>query len=516
MRRSVAVFALVASALAISASSAFGSSNRPKVEQWVTPGGKYVSRKELTKLDVVKGKLVTNVVLPAGYGSRKCWPVMYLLHGTAEGTAPVSLQWLQIDNGELLKMHIPAILVIPGSGDSWWVNNWWGGYRHPAWESWLLQDIVPMVANRLHVCPGRSEHSIAGLSMGGYGAMYLATQRPDYFGSVGAFSGVLSPESPNFISIYPTFSAYWGKPDQFYAIGHDPLALVDNLRNTRVFVGVGNGVPTAGETDNAVSEFEEAEFDQESIAFVAKARSAGVSVHFDQHAGSHDALNWLLSLTHMLAWKAFAPVVQNPSSWSFDTVESTGTAWGWGFEFPDYGTPNQIIEFSLSDGVFRARGGGLVTITTPQGKTLTGKIPFNISNGRLTEFSSAPKPHIVGGYEKLVKVKPTVSTAPSKATSPVTVTFRTAQALPHDQEYQLTTAAFSLTGATTCLDETLVRVYQPAKSKLVSVTLKPPATASTPGAWCPGFHAVALTEVPRNSPSHLIGNIIGYGFADFP
>ena len=516
MRRSIALFVFVACVIAGSASAAQASPSKLKVEQWVTPGGKYISHKELTKLDVVNGKLVTNVVLPAGYSSRKCWPVMYLLHGTSDGPAPVSLQWLQIDNGELLKMHIPAILVIPGSGDSWWVNNWWGGYRHPAWESWLLQDILPLVARRLHVCPQRNEHVIAGLSMGGFGAIYLATQRPDYFGSAGSFSGVLSPESPNFLSIYPTFSAYWGPPGKFYAIGHDPLALVDNLQHTRVFVGAGNGIATPGESTAFISEFEESEFDQESLAFAAKARSAGVSVHFDQHAGTHDPLNWLLSLRHMLAWKPFAPVVSNPKSWKFYTVESSGDAWGWQFSFRNYGYPNQIIEFSLAHGVFSARGSGVVTITTPQGNKLSGTIPFDIAAGKLRELNKAPVPHVVGGYEQLAKVTPTV-VPPATPTSPLQFSFTTAQALPKDQEYQVGLVSLSTTQTSTaCEDEDLTRVFQPGDGKLVTLTINPPSTGPTPGAWCSGQQAIGVTEVPRNSPPLVLGNIIGYALTTFP
>ncbi len=52
---------------------------------------------DLFPRDLVHGKLVTNVVLPTGYKSRKCWPVLYLLHGTAgPPTNEAPLQWLQL------------------------------------------------------------------------------------------------------------------------------------------------------------------------------------------------------------------------------------------------------------------------------------------------------------------------------------------------------------------------------------------------------------------------------------
>jgi S-formylglutathione hydrolase FrmB len=490
-----------------------GPAGAVTVQQWDTPAPQLVNPRDLTAHDTVNGKLVTNVVLPNGYSSRKCWPVMYLLHGTSDSAAPVSLQWLQIGDGALLKMNIPAILVVPGSGDSWWMNSWWNGLRHPAFESWVLQDIVPLVSQRLHVCPGRSEHAIAGLSMGGYGAIYLATQRPDYFGSAGSFSGVLSPESTNFLRVFPTFPTYWGPANKFYAIGHDPVALVNNPRNTRVFVGVGDGVATPGEINTTTAQFEEAEFDQESLLFATKARQAHVSVRFDQHGGTHAYQNWLLTLSHMLAWKPFTHVDESPSSWTLSTVETTGTAWRYKFAFSRYAPPTQIIQFSFSHRVFSARGGGRVTITPPTGKAVTGTIPFDIRNGNLIEIKHVAKPRLVGGYQRLAPAKVSL-TAPTTNTGPVKISFVTAEALPRNEEYQLGLETFSANG-TACNDTVFTRVFQPAKGKLISANLFPPSTATTPNKWCSGPAYAGVTEVPKSAPPEL-GNFIGFGPITLP
>jgi pimeloyl-ACP methyl ester carboxylesterase len=149
----------------------------------------------------------------------------------------------------------------------------------------MFQNVLPLAARRLHICPGRSEHAIAGLSMGGYGAMYLAAQRPGYFGSAGSFSGPLASESPNFHLFEPAHKQLWGPDGRFYAVAHDPSALVSNLRDTRLFVADGDGTPSPGETDVASLRTEEAEFEQESAAFVARARAAGDDVTFDVHSG---------------------------------------------------------------------------------------------------------------------------------------------------------------------------------------------------------------------------------------
>ena len=111
LRRSFIGLLLGASLCALMA----GRAQAVTVQQWNTPGGQWVNPKDEASRDLVNGHLVTNVVLPTNYSSRKCWPVIYLLHGTADSTSTqVSLQWLQLDNGALLKMNIPAILVIPG------------------------------------------------------------------------------------------------------------------------------------------------------------------------------------------------------------------------------------------------------------------------------------------------------------------------------------------------------------------------------------------------------------------
>ncbi|HUO73257.1 MAG TPA: alpha/beta hydrolase-fold protein [Solirubrobacteraceae bacterium] len=510
--RALAVVIALGSACAPSAGAA-------SVQQWTTPGGQFVAKRDLFPRDLVDGKLVTTVVLPTGYRTRKCWPVLYLLHGSAQGvagtSAPVSLQWLEIGDGELLHMRIPAILVLPGSGDTWWINNWWHGLRHPAFESWILQDIVPLVTRRLHVCPGRSEHSIAGLSMGGYGAIYLASQLPSYFGSAGSFSGVLSPQSANFLRIFPGFPTYWGPPNQFYANGHDPLALVGNLRNTRIFVGAGNGTPTPGEDTSVMAVFEELEFAQESASFVARARQGGVPVTFDQHGGTHTVQTWFASLSDMLTWNPFKHVTDNPRSWTFSTVATTGKAWGYSFAFSRYAPPKSVVQFSLARGVFRARGAGIVKITLPGGKSVTGALPFDIRRGRVVELGRTPMPRLVGGYEQLTPLSVSVTQPVTGRTAPIDVSFRTTQALPANQEYQVAIASFSPTGGASCTDTTFRRVFQPTRGRTVSVSVVPPASATVRGRWCPGLTVVGVSALERNSRA-LLGNILGYTIFTMP
>src|ERR1700754_2192783 len=153
------------------------------------------------------------VILPDGYTPTHCWPVLYLLHGS--GTLN---EWT--DAGPLLG-STQAITVVPGAGDSQYTNWWNNGARSPRWESWFFDQVMTTVNSHFPICSQRNDHAIAGTSMGGFGALYLAGQRPDYFGSAGAFSGVpLDLGSPIIqlgFSLYPTV---WGPANGFYAQGH--------------------------------------------------------------------------------------------------------------------------------------------------------------------------------------------------------------------------------------------------------------------------------------------------------
>src|SRR5439155_1658370 len=138
-------------------------------------------------------------------------------------------------------------------GDRGWYTNWWsGGARSPGWERYHLDELIPLIERKFSIRRGRRWHAIAGLSMGGEGAIFYASQRPGYFGSAASFSGVLSVQRPEWPTGFDTQGEnhvdVYGDPDaqRFYWTGHNPTALVQNLRLTRLFVAVGDGVRAPG------------------------------------------------------------------------------------------------------------------------------------------------------------------------------------------------------------------------------------------------------------------------------
>ena len=499
----------VLAAVLLAVLAAFGltpSARASTVQTWSTPGPGLI---DAAQTPAQAGRLVTHVVLPTGYAHRGCWPVLYLLHGTQAGDDPVARQWLQLDHGALARMHIPAIVVLPGSGDSWYVNDWFGGARRPAFETWMLRDVIPRVAQRLHVCLGRSEHSIAGLSMGGYGAVYLASQLPGYFGSAGSFSGPLGPDSPNFHLFSPdTTSTVWGPLGRFYAVAHDPTALVANLRHTRVFVATGDGTPIPGEIDVASLRTEETEYEQESAEFVDRARRAGVAVTSEVHGGEHSDLTWVQSLRDMLAWNPWSRVLADPSRWDYATASTSGSAWGYRFAFS--APPTRVEQLQRVGGLLRVRGGGTAQITTPSGETVTAQVPFDLRHGRATPAPGARAPALHGSRRRVKPVSLSLTPAAPEPRTPIVLRFTTpVHGLPAGDDYQVGRIALSDTTGS-CDDDEYLRLGRPAPGGPVTATLSPPADATFPNTWCSGRALFALSEVRRSAPANLPGTFLGF------
>ncbi len=138
------------------------------------------------------------VLLPPSYDAEKTrrYPILYLLHGLGDneqflihsgGMNLVEDLWEQHELGELL-------IVTPAGGASFYINSRDGKRRY---EDFFLQEFLPGVEKRYRAQEGRGTRGIAGISMGGYGALHIAFRHPQLFGAVGAHSAALLEQLPN-------------------------------------------------------------------------------------------------------------------------------------------------------------------------------------------------------------------------------------------------------------------------------------------------------------------------------
>ncbi len=127
------------------------------------------------------------VVHPAQLEPGRAYPVLYLLHG-AYGSY---VDWT--DRTPLLELHAgrPFLIVTPdGSQFGWYVDS--PTQPNSSYETFLTHDLLEDVASRFPVLDTREGRGIAGLSMGGHGALSIAALHPDLFSSASSLSGILN------------------------------------------------------------------------------------------------------------------------------------------------------------------------------------------------------------------------------------------------------------------------------------------------------------------------------------
>jgi S-formylglutathione hydrolase FrmB len=135
------------------------------------------------------------VYLPDGYDTSTLrYPVLYLLHGHGGGLYDwVNLGHIQQMADELIAHGDipPAIIVMPDAGSTWYVD------RKEKMETAVIRDLVGDAERNFRALGVRDGRLVAGLSMGGYGALRFALKYPEMFAAAAPLSpAIYDPEPP--------------------------------------------------------------------------------------------------------------------------------------------------------------------------------------------------------------------------------------------------------------------------------------------------------------------------------
>lgn len=248
------------------------------------------------------------ILLPVGYdrGSHR-YPVLYLLHGAGD----TYTAWTTKTDVTAFSAGFPVIIVMPDGGHNslaGWYSDWFDGTYQ--WETYHLGVLRSWVDHHLRTIVG--DDAIAGLSMGGFGAMSYAARHPGMFRAAASFSGAVDTQygAPASGVVFDQLRSQYGTPnDQIWGnqltnastwAAHNPTALATRLAGTQLFVASGTGTPGGSQGEEATNPggyaLENGIF-QMNLQFVRALDSAGVPHHDDFYLGGvHDWPYWQADL----------------------------------------------------------------------------------------------------------------------------------------------------------------------------------------------------------------------------
>jgi S-formylglutathione hydrolase FrmB len=176
------------------------------------------------------------VLLPTGYAADagRRYPVLYLLHGADSDYR----SWTRYGDAQAITAHAPMIVVMPDGGTDGWYTDWYAGNRpvQPQWETYHVGELVPWIDATYRTVAARRGRAIAGLSMGGYGALSYAARHPGTFAAAASFSGALEVGSADAWGERSANEARWR--------AHLPISIAARLRSLAlVELRTGDGRP---------------------------------------------------------------------------------------------------------------------------------------------------------------------------------------------------------------------------------------------------------------------------------
>lgn len=157
---------------------------------------------------VLKNNVDINVIVPTPEGDEQIGegaakkrypydeglPVVYLLHGAYGNHA----SWVRESSIERYAQESGYVVVMASAENSFYQNMAHG----KAYETFFAKELPAFIESLFPVSKEREKTNIAGFSMGGYGAWYLALSHPEKYAKAASMSGAL-----DIVSLYAAVKA---------------------------------------------------------------------------------------------------------------------------------------------------------------------------------------------------------------------------------------------------------------------------------------------------------------------
>ncbi|MDX6649267.1 MAG: hypothetical protein QOJ97_1218 [Solirubrobacteraceae bacterium] len=144
------------------------------------------------------------VYLPPGYAraAGRRYPLIVFLHGVPGQPEDFVTEGFvaRMDALVAARRVAPFVAVFPaGSAQPADDNEWADSAKAPAerWETYVAQDVLAFAERSYRLTSGPAGRAVAGMSMGGFGAMNIALHNRDAFAAVASWSGYFNANTPD-------------------------------------------------------------------------------------------------------------------------------------------------------------------------------------------------------------------------------------------------------------------------------------------------------------------------------
>jgi S-formylglutathione hydrolase FrmB len=313
-------------------------------------------------------------------------PVLFLLHGG--GAESDHTNWTERGSAEALTDGLPLVVVMPDGGKGGWYSDWLrpdSAEGTQRWEQYHVGELLPFVHHHLGTRTDRGGTAIAGLSMGGFGALHHAARHPDRFGFAAAFSGAVDIRHPGIGKVVKVSPQIMGGrrgdifgdhvTDEAVWRANNPVDLAANLRTVEVELRTGNGKRGGPLGDGPEGDTQEVGVSQATANLHRRLDELGIPHVYDDYGpGAHTWPYWDAALASSLPRIVASAAERRPEPTTVEHLAFEPRFEVWGHEVAidrDERLAPVVLHLEAGGGVaLRGAGGGRATVTTPVGTVL--------------------------------------------------------------------------------------------------------------------------------------------------
>lgn len=190
----------------------------------------------------------TAVVLPNSYVKGKSiYPVLYLLHGAYGHFSDWLSSTPNKNTVKNLADQFNIIIVMPeGETFSFYLNS--PVNKGSQFETYITEEVIQKIDKTYRTVKEKKGRVIAGLSMGGHGALYLSAKHPELFCAAGSMSGAVDmgtmlgrePNDQIIKLMQPVFGDQSNNPDLYAQ--NAVIGMVDKIKANKLALIIDCGV----------------------------------------------------------------------------------------------------------------------------------------------------------------------------------------------------------------------------------------------------------------------------------